>query len=289
MDIIETQIENWHLKCIPEDGGRISVLQFAGQDLLTPGPLYFRTPLKDHGEFETRPVYGYDDCFPTVDLCRYPGQEKNGRDHGELCWQKWQVKAEDNSLNCRVDCHNPRAIFNRTLVFDRNILKWKFSVINLSNSGFAFLHVMHALMPLMNLQGFELPGYQNIMDEITCRNLDLRHPRKLTRFLMEMNPGKFRMLLVKNPEQGLIKLEFKDGTTLLIDYPVDLFPTLGIWWNNQGYPDEDGLRRMEFAFEPIPGSSSSLEQSFKEGRYLFAEPGIPLKWEINWTLNKITM
>jgi hypothetical protein len=148
---------------------------------------------------------------------------------------------------------------------------------------------MHALMPLMNLHSFELPGYQNIMDEITCRDLDLRHPRKLTRFLMEMNPGNFRMLLVKNPEQGLIKLEYKDGTTLMIDYPVDLFPTLGIWWNNKGYPDEDGLHRMEYAFEPIPGSSSSLEQSFKEERYLFAEPGIPLKWEINWTMNKITM
>ena len=54
----------WHIQCIPEDGARISILKYDGYDLFTGNPSAFKPPEKFIGEFETRPVYGYDDCFP---------------------------------------------------------------------------------------------------------------------------------------------------------------------------------------------------------------------------------
>jgi hypothetical protein len=57
----------WTLDCSLADGARIGRLQFDGIDLLTRAPAAFRPPAGDYGDYELRPVYGYDDCFPTVD------------------------------------------------------------------------------------------------------------------------------------------------------------------------------------------------------------------------------
>jgi hypothetical protein len=284
MNVIEEHMDDWYLQCIPDDGGRISVLRYSGQDLITTGPPAFKAPGKFLGEYETRPVFGYDDCFPTVDPCSYPGQSGTLRDHGELCWEKWQVRPLGNRLICTVDCPNPDVAFSRILEFSGNTLQWKFEVTSRSVTGLPFLHVMHALMPLKNLQSLDLPLFDRILDESTSAELDLNKPRELNGFLMNTEPGRFRMLLMKNPEQGFVRLGLKERFMIEIGYPVELFPTLGIWWNNLGYPDEEGIRRAEYAFEPIPGSCSDLSRSFADGSYLLAEPGKPVNWEINWVI-----
>ena len=66
----------WEIECLPEDGGRIATLRFAGRDFLTRAPDPFTPPAGDFGNYETRPVYGYDDCFPSVDPCTYPARER---------------------------------------------------------------------------------------------------------------------------------------------------------------------------------------------------------------------
>jgi hypothetical protein len=65
-----------------------------------------------------------------------------------------------------------------------------------------------------------------------------------------------------------------------------IFPTVGIWWNNGGYPREEGLKRIECAFEPIPGTCSNLSKSIKDGYYLSVEAGKSFCWEIGWTIEK---
>jgi hypothetical protein len=71
---------------------------------------------------------------------------------------------------------------------------------------------------------------------------------------------------------------------LKIGFDHRVFPTLGIWWNNGGYP-EGGRLRTECAFEPIPGSCSDLSKSFDDGVYLSVDQGKPLVWEITWTIS----
>ena len=70
MDEVMLQTGNWHVSCLPKDGGRLKKLSYAGHNLLTGKPMVFRPPSENYGRYETRPVYGYDDCFPTVDVCR---------------------------------------------------------------------------------------------------------------------------------------------------------------------------------------------------------------------------
>jgi hypothetical protein len=284
MEIIKANFGNWNIECAPDDGARISVLKYAGHDLLTASPAAFKPPEKFYGEFETRPVFGYDDCFPSVDQCFYPGEEFPIRDHGELCWKKWEVKTGMNRLICSTNCNKPEVTFKRILEFTGNELKWRFEVENRSAKKLVFLHVMHALFPLEKIQYIKIPAFGNVMDEIKSVSTELKNTTELSADLLASQHGTYKMLLAKEIKEGSVKLGFKNRLALTITFDKMLFPTIGVWWNNAGYPDETGLHRTECAFEPIPGTCSDLSKSFADGTYLSAEPGKILTWEITWSI-----
>ncbi len=284
MKVIEADIYNWKIECMPWDGARISLLQYKGTDLLTKSFQTFRPPEKNYGEYEIRPVFGYDDCFPTVDPCVYPSGFFECRDHGELCWNRWQARFTDNVLYCYTKCCKPKVTFRRSLEFTENAISWQFEVFNLSGDDLPFLHVMHALMPLTAIGDIGFPGFGSLVDESTGDDTGLKSPEEVRDFLLSLDRGSYRMLLLRNINRDYITVGFRNSLKLRIDFPSDLFPTLGVWWNNAGYPDEEGLRRNECAFEPIPGTCSNLSKSFTEGAYLKIQPGKSLKWEITWKI-----
>jgi len=83
-----------------------------------------------------------------------------------------------------------------------------------------------------------------------------------------------------------MKWAYRNGITIESVFSEKAFPTIGIWWNNDGYPDEDGCRRNECAFEPIPGNTSVLTDAFKDGNCLSVLPGEIYSWQIQWKINK---
>jgi hypothetical protein len=286
MKIVEANFGNWYIQCLSDDGARISILRYEGQDLLTANPPSFKAPDQFYGEYETRPVYGYDDCFPTVDPCAFPDKSIEYKDHGELCWLDWQVQVESNKLICSVDCLNPRVTFKRILEFIGNRLIWQFEVENTSDMKIDFLHVMHALLPLSQIRSIELPGFAKILDDINLVVPFLKDPDQVASHLLEIQSGGYEMLLLKDIDAGSVKLGLQNNLNLQMTFDNKLFPTLGIWWNNRGYPEEAGLRRAECAFEPIPGTCSNLFHSFNDEIYLRTEPGELLNWEISWEIQK---
>jgi hypothetical protein len=284
MKTIKANFGNWHIQCIPEDGGRVSVLRYKEQDLLTANLASFRSPEIFYGEYETRPVYGYDDCFPTCTPCIYPGSKYECRDHGELCWNDWEVGITGKSMVCSTDCLKPEVRFIRILEFAGNRLTWKFEVVNRSEEKIVFLHLMHALLPLAEIQYIELPDFINITEENKYLDPSWENSSDVEKHLLSLQPGEYEMILLKEIREGSVILGFNSRVSLHIEFNIKMFPTLGIWWNNAGYPDEDGLRRTECAFEPIPGTSSDLSKSFSDGSYLSAEPGETISWKISWTV-----
>jgi hypothetical protein len=284
MDVLKAEFEKWQVHYAPDDGARILALNYAGHKLLTSEPAVFRPPERSYGEFETRPVFGYDDCFPTVDRCTYPGNDFECRDHGQLCWQKWETEISKNGLRFSADCRQPAVRFKRILTFEGDRLTWRFEASALSGKRSVFLHVMHALLPLREIAALELPDCATIYDEIKSVDPGLKSSAESGECLLAFRPGSFSMLLLRNIIDGFVKLRFINGLTLSIRFDQKLFPTLGIWWNNDGYP-EGGITRAECAFEPIPGTCSDLSKSFRDGVYLSVEPGKPMAWEITWTVH----
>ena len=110
-------------------------------------------------------------------------------------------------------------------------------------------------------------------------------PDEVEERLFALPQGKALMLLLRSVGSGSIIVTFKNRMGLEIKFPAELFPTLGIWWNNGGHPDEEGCRRTECAFEPIPGTWSSLAASFRDGTYLSAPANGSVKWAIIWAIH----
>ncbi len=283
----EFRYKKWFVKYTPEDGARIDKLNFDGVDLITTKPTGFRPPEKDYGKYETRPVYGYDDCFPSVSECPYPGHDWMVPDHGEVCWlSSWNVIEKEDRLLFSVESEALPLLLKRELCFNGGVLQWFFEVHNQGKETLSFQHVVHPLMPLKDIVGLQLPGFLNVFDDINQKVLDLKTPEGLHKYLLQQPEGTANMLFLHAVHEGKLSLYFKSGIILEIHFPHDLFPSLGIWWNNSGYPDENGIRRNECAFEPVPGSNSSLEDAYKEGLCFSLLPGEKMSWKIDWKMTK---
>lgn len=281
------QFGRWRVGYAAEDGARLTSLSFDDLSLLAGAPRDFRAPTRDYGKYETRPVYGYDDCFPTVDACSYPSPLGRGGwsvpDHGELCWLPWTVKVAQDELHFEVESKALPLRFVRVMRFTASGIEWRFEIKNEGEEALPFMHVMHALLPLENVARVELPAFSEVMDEVRGMVVTFRDVTEVAEALSRMRL-EAEMFLLRGVKQGQYVVRFRSGQTLRVTYPAEVFPTLGIWWNHEGHPDEDGLRRMECALEPIAGRWSSLEKSLAEGDVQMAEPGRSTEWTIRWEI-----
>jgi hypothetical protein len=251
------QFGPWEVVCRLKDGARLERLRYDGVDLLTSAPVRFRPADGRYGRYESRPVFGYDDCFPTVGECGgWP-------DHGELCWLAWN----GSETHCSVRSRQAPLTFTRRLEFGPRQLLWSFSAINHGGVALPVQHVMHPLMPPDRIVAMELPQ---------CASQDTAI---LARELIQSPEGSFKLAVLNGIRAGRFRLRFQNGLRLTVAFSRKQFPTLGIWWNNGGYPSS-GLERRECAFEPIPGISSRLT----EGTTMRLAPHGRLDWEVRWEI-----
>lgn len=277
------QFGKWTVEAALDDGARLARLTYDSVDLLTTQPADFQPPSRFVGEYETRPVYGYDDCFPTVDACALPGRGVRLRDHGELCWLPWTCDRGPDWLRFEVCCESLGCAFARTMRFCEHALNWEFEASNHGAQPLPFLHVMHALMPLGEVERLELPRFRQAIDEAGGAPIEaLDTPAHAARRLLSQPAGNSEMLLLRGLENGECEVGFKRGLRLRILFDSDIFTTLGIWWNHGGYPNEQGCRRVECAFEPIAGPWSSLERCLQQGGAPRIPPGKTETWQVRW-------
>jgi len=142
-------------------------------------------------------------------------------------------------------------------------------------------------MPIDQVTALRFPEYGGLFDEMAGAARDPVCPDVLATELVASADGTAEMLLLGGLRQGRAEALLRSGVRLGIEFPISLFPTLGIWWNRGGHPDEDGCRRRECALEPIPGTCSSLAASRAAGACLVAPPGETIAWTIRWHLAEV--
>jgi len=276
----------WRVEYRLNDGGRLSRLSYRGYDLLTAAPSDFRPPASEHGRFEDRPVYGYDDCFPSVVACIYPGSQISIPDHGELCWCAWELSAEPDSLTFSVQSKLLPVFFKRKMVFTDSSIIWAFEVLNEGKDVLPFQHSMHPLVRVDELESIELPEFGSVLDWNRNQIFGPMTPGNLGDFLLGRPKGAVEMLFVREVKKGELSWTYHNGLSIKMKFPADRFQTIGIWWDNGGYPDEDGIRRNECAFEPTPGRSSLLTQAYTDGNCLAVGPGEKFAWQMSWEVEE---
>ena len=279
------QFGPWLVEFTLKDGGRLDRLAYKNIDLLTVEPGKFQPPQSDYGEYETRPVYGYDDCFPSVDACLFPGSDWKIPDHGEVCWLPWELEKGSNRLNFKVNSEKLGAKLTRDMNFSENTLIWSFAVENYGKDSIPFQHVMHPLMPLKDITNIELPDFESVYDDINQNTLSLQGQEALKQFILSQPSGSTQMLFLQNIEEGKMSWEYLNKLRIESLFSKDLFPSIGIWWNNNKYPDEENCRRNECALEPTSGLNSTLSDAFQDGKCLVVNPGEIFNWQITWKVH----
>jgi hypothetical protein len=278
----EARYGSWKVVFDSDDGARINSLMYEKTELLTTAPEAFHPSERDYGTYETRPVYGYDDCFPSVNVCTYPGTDWEVPDHGEICWLPWQVEEKSERLIFSVRSKNLPLGFRREMYFSEKELTWEFSVSNPGDKAQPFQHVMHPLMPLNAISDFELPEFDFVFDEIAQKSIDLPDGWAVRDFLLSQPSGTTNMLFLQNIHKGRMIWTYRSGLCVEALFSEKYFPSIGIWWNNSAYPDENGCRRNECAFEPIPGMNSTLADAYRSGHHLLVDAGRSFNWRIHW-------
>lgn len=275
----------WHVEYHLNDGGRLTRIAYREYDLLTLAPTSFRPPEKEHGQFENRPVYGYDDCFPSVVACFFPGKRISVPDHGELCWLPWDLAEEKNELSFTVESKLLPFKFKRKMAFTDSSIIWNFEVVNEGDERLPFQHSMHPLVRADEIRRVTLPSFDSVFDWNRNRDMDAMTPDMLQDLLLKSRKGAVEMLFVRGVKTGEMSWTYRNGLTVKVKFPSELFPTLGIWWDKGGYPDEKGIARNECAFEPTPGSTSLLSQSHADGECLFVDARETFKWQVIWEVD----
>lgn len=89
------------------------------------------------------------------------------------------------------------------------------------------------------------------------------------------------MFFLRGIDKGEMNWTYRNGLRIKVLFPPKYFPSIGIWWNNSAYPNEDGCRRNECAFEPVPGLNSVLIDNYENGTCFSVLPGKTFKWKID--------
>lgn len=274
----------WLIEYNLNDGGRICRLSFEDFDLLATAPKKFNPPTEDYGTYETRAVYGYDDCFPSVENGLYPDTAWNIPDHGELCWLEWSVKRQQEKLIFSVESKQLPIVFQRIMHFKQSELFWHYKVINNGNKRLPFQHVIHPLFKLNQIKEIRFPEFEEILNE-EKEFVSIQSSKSLEEFLLNSHKGDVFMFYLQNIQNGSVRWTYENNLNVRMDFSGNIFPTLGVWWNNSGYPNELGCRRNECAFEPIAGQQSSLVDSYEKNLCQFVDAKGHESWEITWSVN----
>jgi hypothetical protein len=277
----------WHVEYCLNDGGRLTRISYKGYDLLTREPAGFRPPRTDQGQYERRPVYGYDDCFPSVVACSYPESNLFIPDHGELCWLQWNLQQESDCLKFSVRSEILPLIFTRRMVFTDTSIVWHFEVLNEGTVPFPFQHSMHPLLSVDEITSIEVPEFESVLDWTSGHILESMNPEKIREMLLNRSKGSVEMLFLRTVQTGVLSWTYSNGMHLTMKFPVEYFPTVGVWWNNRGYPNEEGIQRCECAFEPTAGFTSNLSQAYINGNCLSVDAKKRFRWQIFWEIEMI--
>lgn len=282
---------DWRVDC-EHSGGRLGRIAWRGRDLLTgphlPGGVFF-PPDPRWGQYETRPVYGYDDCWPSLETSSWPGRGTAVRDHGELCWLPWSVVVQQASLLASVADPEGEWLFSRTLSCDDGALRFDFTCRNTGDRPLCMGWAGHALVPPGAVVGLCLPNCEAVRQEYPsvapAQNRAPTTAGAVWPWLSSLSPGEAVMLVLPNCHSPALTIAL-DGLRWRLTIEEVPGPSLGLWYNRGGYPPEPGPSRDEFGVEWMLTAECLLKQAVQNGSAITLSPEQELHWTVIWSIEE---
>ena len=244
---------------IPECGGKMASLinRETGYEYLIQrkNEIYRDQPFD--GTFVDGECSGYDDMFPTIDICQYENKPWEGvkmADHGEVWSLPWEVSESDSSsLKMSVKgVHFPYELEKSISFINENKLRLDYTLTNSSPFDFEFLWAGHLMINIE--EGTRVLVPEDCRETITVLTngkgtfgdinnwplfkdihgkpyrADISRPKEINGFEKYYFNNKLK--------DGWCELKYPGNKNILkISFPVGTVPYLGILMNEGGWDD----------------------------------------------------
>lgn len=155
---------------LPTIGAKMASLVYKPRDfevmVQAPGETYLMQPFD--GEYVEGECTGFDDMFPTIDLCyydRFPWQGTKMADHGEVWSLPWQQEIIGEELHFSVyGVRFPYRLEKRIGFLEDSVLRLDYRLTNLSPFDFDFVWAAHMMINVEEGTELVLPdGVQSVI------------------------------------------------------------------------------------------------------------------------------
>jgi hypothetical protein len=253
-------LENTKIRAefLPEQGSKMASLfnKETGYEYLIqrPDKIYRDQPFD--GTFVDGECSGYDDMFPTIDICEYETDPWKGvkmADHGEVWALPWAHTHNDISLNMSVKgVRFPYELEKNISFVSEDTLRLDYTLTNPGTFDFEFLWAGHLMINIEEGTVVKVPddcreavtvltnGEGNFGD---INNWPLFKDKNGINYRADLCRPKvvkgFEKYYFNNKlTDGWCELKYPDNKTKLkISFPVETVPYLGILMNEGGWDD----------------------------------------------------
>jgi galactose mutarotase-like enzyme len=270
------------ISIVPELGGRLVSLKHpaTGREWLdgwTPATKRRIWRPSDPADYETGPGAGLDECLPTVMPCTV-GTAQPG-DHGEL-WNRPPTFDEDMARKGVFACHwllkSLPLAFERRISIHRSEIRFHYRISNRADSETPFLWAWHPLFTwkrgdqIHTGEKFCLtPEGERLPWPVTQPGMDL------SRAMFPKNVTPAAKVFLGPLAAGRAAIVAKNGATLTLEWPAELFPYAGIWITRGFWK---GLHH--WAIEPTNAPVDRLSDIHEPSRVTHLAPHEAREWTL---------
>ena len=288
------------LLLLPQLGGKVISLIYKP----TEREFLFQVPQPDYrlprwGEpFVNHDTGGWDECFPTIATCFYPEGVWKGTplpDHGALWSVPWYCQLSPSEVHLGVKCITLPFLFRKRVRLEpEGRVRVNYEVENLSRQPLIFLWAAHLLLHITGDCEILLPP------EVDYLRLNWLRGERLGTLGDKVNwpiakdrEGKEAPLHTGFcPSAGYADKLFtprlsvgaggiwdrSSGESLVLCFPADLIPFIGLWLCQRGYPEHGEPKHFTVGIEPSTAAPDSLEIAYKWGEYAQVEARSHYRW-----------
>ena len=284
---------------LPELGGKISSLVRAAtvREFLRQPSQPLQAAVYG-ARFESYDASGFDECFPTIAACEYPGGSFNGLelpDHGELWSSRWQFEIHGEELWLAVIGRRLPYIFRECIRLEYEAIVLRYELESVTDAPFHYLWSAHPLLKVDPGCRIVLPEDVNEMMVESSRNQRLgksgdskRWPRARLadgsetdlNILGDPSRRTADKLFTPRLSNGACALYYPESNeSISFHFNCAIIPYVGVWICEGGWPNpEDG--HYTAALEPCTSRTDSLAEAIGGGECSRILPGAKKSWEL---------
>jgi len=235
---------------LPFSGGRIQSIRFLGKEyLMQKLGKDFIVPEYDTNYLDGE-LSGFDDMFPTITACGYPGGVWDGvrlPDHGEVWALAFSSKIVDSTLKLGVHGVRLPYLFEKQISLGDSRIVIDYCARNLSPFPMKYIWAAHPSFILEEGTSLQLPYAKSIMNAYGgCKYLGAFgeiHPWNVSndsRDLSLLSPEQRscnKYYVWNELERNETIIEYPNGDSITVSCDVEKVPYLGVWVDEMGFGD----------------------------------------------------